>query len=52
MYVCVCVCVCVCVLLEQRSVQHEGAGHLALLFHVEDEVPEVDTGDALPAVLP
>lgn len=39
-------------LFKQSSVEQEGTAHFSLLFHVEDEVPEVDSCDFLPGVLP
>lgn len=39
-------------LFKQSSVEQEGMAHFSLLFHVEDEVPEVHPSDFLPGVLP
>lgn len=39
-------------LFKQSSVEQEGMAHVSLLFHVEDEVPEVHSCDFLPRVLP
>lgn len=39
-------------LFKQSSVEQERMAHFPLLFHVEDEVPEVDSSDFLPGVLP